>query len=71
MNKRGMRVEHRFLQADRADAERIAHDDHGEFGQHDEEAAPRRGAADGRDGAIDAVGDALEPCFSWLARDVL
>ena len=53
----GMRVEHRFLQLDRAHAKRVAHDDHGELDQHDIEAAPRRRPADSGDGAVDAVGD--------------
>jgi hypothetical protein len=40
--------------------ERIAHHHHGELHQHDEQAAPRRSAADRRVEAIDPVGDGDE-----------
>ena len=55
--QRRVRVKNGFLQADPADAERIAHHHHGEFGEHDEDAAPRRRPADGRSDAVDAVGE--------------
>ncbi len=58
-----MSVQHRFLQTDRADAEGVAHHDNGELGQHNEDAAPRRRAADRCGGAVDAVGNALGSVF--------
>ena len=54
-----MGIEHGFLQANRAQAERVAHHHHGEFGQHDVEAAPHCGPADGGIDAIDRIGDGL------------
>ena len=69
--QRGMGIEHRFLQADRADAERIAHHHHGEFGQHDVETAPRRRAADGRNGAVDDCRQCVRTVFLMALPGVL
>ena len=63
-----MRVEDGFLQADRAHAERVAHDDHGELDEHEVEAAPNRRPADGRNGAIDAVGEVLDGVAHGFGR---
>src|SRR5262249_22746421 len=54
----GVRIEDRFLQPDRAEAERVAKDDHRKLSDNDIKRAPRRNAAHRRRDAINFVGDA-------------
>src|SRR5262249_43127571 len=56
----GMRIEHRFLEADRADPERVAQHDYCEFRGNDVERTPDSDPTDRRRGAIDGVGDARD-----------
>ena len=65
----GMRVEHRFLQLDRAQAERIAHHDDGKLRDHDVEAAPGSRAPDRRGAAIDTGCDGLGEALNAATHD--
>ena len=55
--QRGVAVDDRLGQPDRAEAEHVAHQHHGELHQHHQKAGPGHGAPDRRIEAVDAVGE--------------